>query len=149
MKRRGIQLSTRHRRWFYSVAVVLFASGGIWALLGVLANHDETHADFFRSLKPWSLKLHGAAAMAFLVELGILIPTHIKRAWQAHRNRKNGVMLIVVMAVLVLTGYGLYYLGDEQWRSAASWSHLILGLAAPLFLLWHIWAGRRENNRTH
>ena len=29
----------------------------------------------------------------------------------------NGIMLISVFAFLILTGYGLYYFGDERLRS--------------------------------
>ena len=100
-------------------------------------------ADLLQWLKPWMLKLHGAAAMAFLVALGILIPTHLKRAWQARRNRAYGGFFVTVIALLVLTGYGLYYFGDDRWRSAASWIHLILGFTAPALLGLHIWQGRR------
>lgn len=147
MKRRGIQLSTRHKRWFYSVTVLLFLSGAVWVLFSWLAEHNEKRADLFHLLKSWSLKLHGAAAMAFLIALGILIPTHMKRAWQARRNRVNGAFFVTMITILVLTGYGLYYFGDEHWRSAASWIHLILGFAAPALLALHIWQGRRETRR--
>lgn len=144
MKRRGIQLSPRHKRWFYSVIATLFLSGATWVLFGWLAERDASRAELLRSLKPWMLKLHGAAAMAFLVSAGILIPTHIRRAWQARRNRTNGVFFVTMMALLIVSGYGLYYFGDEQWRSAASWIHLILGFAAPGLLALHIWLGRRD-----
>ena len=144
MKRRGIQLSTRHKRWFYSVAVVLFLSGAVWVLLGGLAEHNEASAGFLQALKSWSLKLHGAAAMAFLVAVGILIPTHMKRAWQARRNRVNGAFFVTVTVILIATGYGLYYFGSEQWRNVTSWIHLTLGFAAPALLALHIWMGRRN-----
>ena len=144
MKRRGIQLSPRHKRWFYSVSVTLFLSGAAWALFDWLGARTEGRAAVFQSLKPWMLKLHGAAAMVFLVAVGILIPTHLKRAWQARRNRSNGAFFVTVIALLVATGYGLYYFGDDHWRSAASWVHLILGFAAPALLALHIWQGRRS-----
>ncbi len=144
MKRRGIQLSSRHKRWFYSVSLTLFLSGAAWVLFGWLAERNEARAELFRSLKPWMLKLHGAAAMAFLLALGILIPTHLKRAWRARRNRASGGGFVSVMALFVATGYGLYYFGDDRWRSTASWIHLILGFAAPALLGLHIWQGRRQ-----
>jgi hypothetical protein len=82
MKRRGIQLSVRHRRWFYSVAALLFLSGATWVFFEWLTEHGDHGENSFGQFKSWSLKLHGAGAMAFLVSLGILIPTHIKRAWE-------------------------------------------------------------------
>lgn len=147
MKRRGIQLSPRHKRWFYSVTTILFLSGAAWVLFGWLAEHSAARADLLQSLKSWMLKLHGAAAMAFLVALGILIPTHLKRAWQARRNRVNGAFFVTVVALLILTGFGLYYFGDERWRSGASWLHRVLGFAAPALLALHIWLGRRDGGR--
>jgi len=103
MKRRGIQLSSRHKRWFYAVSVTLFLSGAVWVLAGWLAERSEARAELLRQLKSSLLKLHGAAAMAFLVALGILIPTHITRAWRARRNRLNGTFFVTVMALLVHT----------------------------------------------
>jgi hypothetical protein len=94
--------------------------------------------------EPWSLKLHGAAAMAILVILGTLLPTHVRFAWHARRNRPNGIMLISVFAFLILTGYGLYYFGDERLRSWTSCLHLVVGLALPLALILHIRSGRRS-----
>jgi hypothetical protein len=147
MKRRGIQLSTRHRRWFYFVAVLLFLSGATWVLFDWLTEHGYQGENSFGQCKSWSLRLHGAGAMAFLVSLGILIPTHIKRAWQARRNRVNGAIFVTAMLVLAITGYGLYYFGDERWRAAAAWSHSILGFAAPALLVLHIALGRRATSR--
>ena len=144
MKRRGIQLSPRHQRWFYFVSGVLFLSGALWALFGWLIARGLASMETLDACQPWLLKIHGAAAMAFLVALGILIPTHIKRAWQARRNRVNGAFFVTVMGLLVLTGYGLYYFGDDRWRSVASWTHLLIGLAAPALLILHIWFGRRD-----
>jgi len=34
MKRRGIQLSPRHKRWFDAVSVTLFLSGAAWVWFG-------------------------------------------------------------------------------------------------------------------
>ena len=147
MRRHGIALSARHQRWFYTVTVLLFLSGAAWVLFRWLGEHAAAPANSFRFLQFWSLKLHGASAMAFLVALGILIPTHIKHAWRARRNRPNGAVLIAATALLVVTGYGLYYLGDEKWRAAASWLHLVLGVASPVVLVVHIWQGRRATAR--
>ncbi|MFM2294535.1 MAG: hypothetical protein RLZZ350_948 [Verrucomicrobiota bacterium] len=144
MKRRGIQLSLRHRRWFYAVTSVLFLSGALWVLAGWLVEQGGVSAQTLDACQPWLLKIHGAAAMAFLVALGILIPTHVKRGWQSGRNRTNGAGFVTVLALLVLTGYGLYYFGDDRWRAAASWAHRALGFASPVLLAWHIWQGRRS-----
>ena len=94
-------------------------------------------------LESWSLKLHGLAAMLSLVVVGTLIPLHIRRGWHARRNHWNGALLITVLILLTLTGYGLYYSGIEALRAASSWTHRILGVLLPVIIVLHIWAGRR------
>ena len=142
MKRRGLQITRPHRLTLYAVSLVLFASGGAWAWIHHL---DEAgHAgDLLRRTNPWLLKTHGYAAVGFVLLLGTLIPVHIRPSWHARKNRLNGVIFLSAVGLLTLSGYTLYYLGDEAWRNGASRIHLWLGLAAPILLLLHIRAGRK------
>jgi glucose uptake protein GlcU len=89
------------------------------------------------------MKIHGAAAMAVLVLIGMLLSGHVRFAWRARRNRANGSVFLSAFAVLTITGYGLYYAGGEMLREWTSWIHLALGLALPILLLIHIFLGRR------
>ena len=142
MKRRGLQLSRRHRLTLYSASLLLFVSGAAWAW----ANHLDEAARAgaaLRDLKPWLLKVHGLSAMAFVLLLGTLLPGHVRRAWHANKNRNNGECFLTAVSLLTLSGYLLYYLGDEAWRNATSQFHLWLGIAAPALLVWHIRAGRK------
>ena len=49
------------------------------------------------------------------------------------------------MVLLTLTGYALYYAGDERIRPVISVLHWGLGLVLPAALLWHILLGRRSS----
>jgi hypothetical protein len=89
------------------------------------------------------MKIHGAAAMAVLVLIGMLLSGHVRFAWRARRNRANGSVFLSAFAILTITGYGLYYAGGEGLRAWTSWSHLALGLVLPILLLIHIFLGRR------
>lgn len=143
MRPDGMRLSVRHRAWLHTTFTVLFLSGAAW---WVLQRWFPVATEFGPQPHPaqhWLIRLHGAAAMLALVIVGSLIPHHMKRAWRAHLNRRNGVMLIAVIAALTLTGYGLYYAGSESLRAAVSFAHLLFGLIFPLALLWHIVRGRR------
>ena len=144
MKRRGLQLSRRHRLTLYTASLLLFVSGAAWAW----ANHlDETAqaGEVLRGFKPWLLKIHGFSAMVFVLLLGTLLAGHVRRAWHARKNRKNGVFFLTAISLLTLSGYALYYLGDESWRNATSQFHLWLGLAAPVLLFFHIRTGRKAS----
>ena len=92
------------------------------------------------------MKIHGAAAMAILVLIGMLLSGHVRFAWRARRNRANGSMFLSAFAVLTITGYGLYYVGSERLRAWTSWIHLAVGLALPILMLIHIFLGRRTRS---
>ncbi|HTI72539.1 MAG TPA: hypothetical protein VMF06_21365 [Candidatus Limnocylindria bacterium] len=142
MKRRGLQLSRRHRWTLYTFSVVLLVSGAIWAWAHY-QDESGTADPLLRGIAPWLLKVHGLAAMGFVLLLGTLIPVHIRHSWHANKNRVNGVFFLTAVGLLTVSGYLLYYLGDETVRGYMSRVHLWLGLAAPLLLGWHIFLGRR------
>jgi hypothetical protein len=142
MKRRGLQLSRRHRYIYYAASLVLFISGAAWAWANRL-DEAGTASERVRNLKPWLLKVHGFGAMVFVLLLGTLLTGHVRRAWHAQKNRTNGVFFLVAVSLLTLSGYALYYISGEEFRNAVSWFHLWLGIVAPALLGWHIWAGRK------
>ena len=136
----SIRLKRVQRYFLYAVLALLFLSGVAWTYWTYLA---ALPGDFGTTAKAWAMKIHGAAAMAVLVLIGMLLNGHVRLAWQARRNRANGSVFLSVFAVLTVTGYGLYYAGGEMLREWTSWIHLLVGLALPVLLLIHIFLGRR------
>ncbi len=47
-------------------------------------------------------------------------------------------------AVLIVTAFGLYYLGSETVRPWMSWIHIAAGFSLSLSFPVHIFLGRRE-----
>jgi hypothetical protein len=142
MKRRGLQLSRRHRATLFAVSAVLLITGALWARLHQL-DENAPASEGLRRVNRWLMEMHGLTAVGFVLLLGTLLPGHVRRAWRARKNRGNGAFFLTAVASLTISGYALYYLGDENWRRAASWFHLWLGVAAPLLLFWHIRSGRQ------
>jgi hypothetical protein len=136
----SIRLKRLQRYLLYAVLGVLFLSGALWAYWNYLV---VLPGDFVTDSKAWAMKIHGAAAMAILVLIGMLLIGHVRFAWRARRNRANGSVFLSAFAVLTITGYGLYYAGGERLRAWTSWIHLVVGLALPILLLIHIFLGRR------
>lgn len=136
----SIRLKRLQRYFLYTVLALLFLSGVAWTYWTYL---PASSGDFETSAKAWAMKIHGAAAMAILVLIGMLLSAHVRFAWRARRNRANGSVFLSAFAVLTITGYGLYYAGGERLRGWMSWIHLGVGLALPILLLIHIFLGRR------
>jgi hypothetical protein len=128
------------RYFLYAVLALIFLSGAAWAFWNYLA---ASPGDFETSAKAWAMKIHGAAAMAILVSVGMLLNEHVRLAWRARRNRANGSVFLSAFAVLTITGYVLYYSGGEKLRAWTSWIHLAVGLVLPILLLIHIFLGKR------
>jgi magnesium-transporting ATPase (P-type) len=142
----SIRLKHLQRYFLYAVLALLFLSGMAWAYWNYLA---ASPGDFETSAKTWAMKIHGAAAMAILVLIGMLLTGHVRFAWRARRNRANGSVFLSAFAVLTITGYGLYYLGGEKLRAWTSWIHLAVGLVLPILLLTHIFLGRKTRPTIH
>ena len=142
MKRRGLKLNRSHRWSLYFAFLTLLLTGLAWAWLHRL---DETGmaAMSWREFKPGLMKVHGFMSVGFVLIFGTLLPVHVRHSWHARRNRLNGAFFLSAVSLLTLTGYALYYLGDETLRALCSDVHFWLGAAIPLLLIWHIWCGRR------
>lgn len=140
-----IRLSRTQQVWIYSISGILFLSGTLWAFAHYILSGESDFGPRVSPLEPWSLRLHGAAAMAFLVLLGSLLPGHMRGAWLAKKNLPSGVAFLSLNGVLIISGYALYYVASEDLRPAASWVHLVAGVVVAPALLWHVLAGRKTN----
>src|SRR5262249_24709238 len=97
-------------------------------------------------LEPWLLRLHGAFAFFTLWIFGLLWGIHIAKLWPGKRKKWSGGILTGVFLLLILSGYLLYYVGDDRVRPFISAIHWAIGLIAPLLFLWH--RLRRRTSRT-
>jgi hypothetical protein len=134
MKRSKLRLSPLTEFSVYLVFGLLLVTGVVW-MWAQSGLDDGSHVSSLM------LKLHGAAAMVALILLGALI-NHMRKGWKARKNHPSGLTLMLVILFLVITGYGLYYAGDEQLRSLISQWHAWIGLALFLLLPVHALIGR-------
>ena len=126
-----VLLGVWHKRVLYAAVLALWLTGVLWLLKA--------------SWQPLVMRIHGAAAMAFLLAFGALLVRHVPLGWQRERQRPSGGFLITLSAVLVVTGWGLYYEVDRGLRDWTGKIHWVIGLLFPLFIILHIILGRRDS----
>ncbi len=130
--------SLGRRRWIlYVVGTGVWLTGGLWLLFHYFLVKQGEFGPEANPLEPWWLKLHGAFAFGAVWLFGLLWAMHISKLWPHNRRRWSGGILTGVFGLLVLSGYLLYYVGDDRIRPLISVVHWGIGLACPLFYVWH------------
>jgi cytochrome b561 len=87
------------------------------------------------------------ALIPALLAIGGLFVAHIPKGWSHRHQRVAGLALSALLAVLVATGYLLYYAGGETLREWSGLVHWTLGLAVPAVFIWHYVNGWRRRSR--
>ncbi|MGA7325687.1 MAG: hypothetical protein WBX25_14645 [Rhodomicrobium sp.] len=136
-----MRLDFSFRYLIYGLFAVLFLTGAAWFIADGLK--DSSNGEMWQAVSANLLMLHGGAAMMALMALGALIPVHLLRAWRAKKNRVTGTVIASLNGMLIVTAFGLYYLGSEVLRPWMSGIHLAIGSALPVLLGVHIYWGRR------
>jgi hypothetical protein len=146
LERRTAALGPLHRRTLYVVSALLWLTGTFWLYFFYLGKRRGSLGPFGNESATMCLKIHGAAAMAFLIVLGTLLLDHVGLGWPHKRQRPTGVSLLSLCGVLIVTGWGLYYIGEEWLHDVTSVIHSILGFALPLFIFFHARLAKRRLN---
>ena len=142
-----VRLERWHRRSVFASFALLVGSGALWLLFHYFVRTESEWGAGPHPLEAWWLRLHGLAAMITLLVLGSLLLTHVAGAWRLARNRASGAALGAAFALLIGTGYALYYFAGEQSRPAISLVHWVIGLAAVALIVAHVVLGRRVAGR--
>lgn len=136
--------------WLLSLSgSALWLSGGAWLLLHYYGQTQGEFGPEMNPLEPLVMKLHGLVLIPALLAIGGMFVVHIPKGWSHTRQRVAGAALCAVLAVLIASGYLLYYAGDDALREWSSLTHWTIGLALPGVFLWHYvdgTAARRRRN---
>jgi hypothetical protein len=135
--RKAGSLGHSRRLYLYIIALGTWISGGLWLLFHYFLVKQGEFGPQINPLEPWWLKLHGAFAFAAIWIFGLLWGIHITKTWPGGRRRWSGSLLTGLFLWLIISGYLLYYVGDEKLRPLISILHWSVGLGCPIFFLWH------------
>jgi hypothetical protein len=137
-----LRLSSSFRYAIYAAFALLLLTGAAWLVADW--QKDLSGDDIWQQSMAYLLMTHGGTAMAALLLIGALIPVHLTRAWRSRKNRISGSIMATFCAVLIVTAFGLYYLGSEVLRPWMSWIHMAVGFALAALFPLHIYLGRRK-----
>jgi len=120
-----------------SALLILWVSGTLWVVLHYLF---PTHTDFGTSpnpLEPTLMKVHGAIAVFAVALLGWIGARHVTENWSRSRKRASGIAVLSAYIALVVSGYALYYLLQDELRMRVGQVHEVLGVASIAIALTH------------
>lgn len=133
----GGRLTVGHRR---AIAIV-FGAAWLSGVIGLWSTFAGRRLGEFGPEPHWiespARAVHGLAAMACLAALGSLLPRHVPSGWASKEKRPSSLFLAAAVVLLILTGWGLYYLGNDAMRPAVRWTHSIVGALLPFPFLLH------------
>jgi hypothetical protein len=132
----------------YVVATGLWLSGCSWLVLHL---YFQTPTQFGAQPHAWEpplLLVHGLLAAPALYLFGWISARHAVDGWRMARRRASGGVLFVALAVLALSGFGLYYATGDLTRATIAFVHELLGVACLVPALLHWPAPSKTRDKT-
>jgi hypothetical protein len=140
------RLARSRKITLYIIAAGTWATGALWLLFHYALMRETPFGPAPHPLEFWSRATHGAFAFAALWLFGMLWGTHVLEGWRTFRRRWTGSVMFGLFAWLVLSGYLLYYLGNEELLATTAILHWSIGLACPVPFLFHRFAGGKAKS---
>lgn len=118
-------------------SLLLWLTGFVWLGFHYFGRVEGEFGPEINPIETWMLRLHGLFVIPAYVGLGSLLITHIPLGWKDRAQRPAAIALTTIFALLIISGYALYYVGTVELRDFSSLFHWIVGLAAPTVFIWH------------
>ena len=118
-------------RWSLNLTALFTGATGL--LYGWLRYYGQHPGEFGVEAHPLQATLqhlHVLAAPLLVFTLGMLVRGHVMPMWRSGRpgGRASGVLLALILAPMVLSGYAVQVAVEPRWRLAFAWVHGVLSL---------------------
>lgn len=126
------------KKLLYPSCILLALSGLTWLIGHYWLEIQGEFGPEKHPLEIWSLRLHGLFALFGILCIGMLLEHHIKIYLKHKRRWWTGIPFLILSIWLILSGYMLYYLSEEDWRLFFSLGHWTIGLICVIIAWLHI-----------
>lgn len=123
--------------WLLGSGATLLLTGLVWLALHYRAGWATPDTELPHAWETPLMRLHGLAMLVFVLGLGALLPVHVPRGWRERRSLATGVGLLTLNAVLIATGYALYYFAGDGSRAVIGLAHSAVGVVLALVFARH------------
>jgi hypothetical protein len=141
--RTGLKFSPVAKVVLYGNLMLSLLSGSTWFILHTWMITEGEFGPEHSPWEPWLMKVHGASAFLAMMGFGWVLGRHVNVTWRTRRARVTGISVVSAVAILILSGYGLYYIGDLELRERVGLLHLAFGIGLPMILGIHVWKAHR------
>ena len=131
-----VRMSPRLRAALISCGALLWFSGALWLVLHFGFAQQTPFGPLPNPWEPTLMRVHGACAVGAMFLLGWIGASHVSEGWTRGRLRPSGFVLAGSAALLVITGYALYYTTGSLHDVAAR-THEWVGALSILMALVH------------
>jgi Ni,Fe-hydrogenase I cytochrome b subunit len=134
LRKNGSSAIPEKRRYLiYLIAILTLTTGAVWLIFHYFVRSVDQFG--FENphpfQRPW-LVAHAWAGLCAVWMFGVLWPSHIKKAWRRGLRLVTGSTVFLMILILIVTGYALYYIGDDKFRETISLLHWIIGIIAAV-----------------
>jgi len=138
---------TRRIRWaLYGIGISVWVSGVLWWLFDRYFLRQTDIGIEQNPLQVWWLRAHALTATLAVWLLGYICAVHVQRNWPGRLRRNSGLLFVGAFALLVFSGYLLYYVDADRPSALIGQFHWIVGLCAPLAFVVHRGVRRGRNH---
>ena len=128
----------------HSAFAALWLTG---AAIFVLRHFLAVTTDFGVAPHPWQpalLVLHGAIAVAVTFLFGWIVGEHVSETWRRGLERSSGLWILLIISLLVITGFAAFFLVQDRLRSLNGTVHEWLGLLLIVPAAVHLVGARAQ-----
>ena len=141
------RMPRRRRLSVYLIVGALWLSGCLWLYLDQFLARPGQFGITPHPWEPALLLIHGVTAILSMYLFGWISARHILRWWPGGLRRFSGATLAALLALLVLSGFALFFLTDDAWQHRVTLIHDGLGLAVTFFAVQH-WFFRKRGHES-